>query len=468
MSSKYNQIAKQLVNMFDGNPKLSYADLGRAFGVTRHAAKNIVKAHYAESAAKKAVTEDTRGFDFVQGHEDARYTSPSDIKVNITADTSYPLYAQQQGTTAEQVRELGDKLMQMAVSQDTEDAVQEYGDKLANMESVRELRELAQREAVRRQYTESVRSVSARVETPKLIAYNNEHSENVGLLIISDVHYGMHVPARLTSGYEYTSKDAERQFEMLHAGVVKESIKQQFRKLIILDLGDDVDGDDMRPSQHRFVGPIAVKQSVAYGRLLAQFVASLLPFVAEVQVERVSGNHARTSQKAGLGGLAEIDPASSYDWMAGEVARQILEGPIGAGRVTLTNHESIYAVTQVGDLNVLFEHGSSIRGAGGAVGVPMNAMITAVNKYQHFEGVIDVYVIGHFHNAVQFNTGYDTMCVVNGSFPPTSPYVLSAHKSIHRPSQTLMTVNDSKGVVSVSHVYLDVVRKQSRGDFENV
>ena len=327
-------------------------------------------------------------------------------------------------------------------------------------QEIEELRRLLDRATVIRDLREALREAALAAEPPRLAwappdRPPEEESESP-VLIISDVHVGQHTPARLTAGYSYSVAITERQFAHLAVEVTR--IMQTYgrqagwRRLTILDLGDNVENDSMHTTQHRLVDPLVVQQVQIYGRLLAGLVLNLLQVFPEIRVERVPGNHGRTSPKAGYAGLAELDPVDSYDWLAGEFAAAYLRD---VERATILNHESIYAVTEVGGHRIVFEHGSSLRGGHSWGGIPYYGIDRAAAAYRELVGDFLVLALGHYHRPYMLPTGYGGWVIGNGSWAPTTPFVVATKHRVTRPSQTLFSVHPTRGVTAVWRIPLD-------------
>jgi hypothetical protein len=338
--------------------------------------------------------------------------------------------------------------------------VEQIRERRAANSELLELKRLATKRAVLEELKEALTSSDvATWNVPALLRPSQERRlDRVGLLLLSDIHLGQQTPARLTSGYEYSPAITARQFDSLFQQVLQEALANRWARLIILDLGDTVDGDDMRASQHRLVGPVVVEQVTMYARLLSPFVTSLLPSIPMIHIERVPGNHARTSQRPGLAGLAEIDPMDSYDWLGGESARESLREAIEKKRVSIVNHDTFYSTLEVFGYRVLFEHGSSLHGAGGSIGVPLAGLHRSLLGYRELEGEIDLYCLGHFHQPYAFNAFYNITVVGNGAFPATSPFVMTMRKSAMRPSQARISLEKRRGVTVVQQLWLDTPR----------
>lgn len=278
---------------------------------------------------------------------------------------------------------------------------------------------------------------------------------------------GQHTPGRINAGWNQDVDTTTRQMNRLADAVIRlwEQQRQsvQWKNLVILDLGDDVEHSGMRPSQHRIVEPLVAQQSTIYGRLLADLILRCLTVFEHVRVERVPGNHGRVSEKAGNAGLDVLGPENSWDWVGGEVARAILQESIRDNRVTIVNHENWYAITDIMGHKVIFEHGSSERGGGGFGGIPAYGLTRMGAAYRDLEGDYSLLAIGHWHRPMWLPTGFRSWIGANGSFPPTTPFVASAKHSATRPTQTLLSFHPKKGITQTRWIYLDTARDAGHG-----
>lgn len=414
------------IKQYVENDNMSFAETGRLLGENRHTIKNIYRKYIKP---------------YNEGERTPQQQLPKPVVVESipTGNHIIPNYNDQ-------------------FEQPSFPTVSKIRENMSMRQEVLELKTLATQRAKIEELKDSIRSLDIpSIKAPTML-HTNTKNDSVGILLISDIHLGQLTEGRLTGGYEYSPEITKQQFASLFDQVSQQAVDQAWTKLIILDLGDDVDGDDMRPSQHRHVGPLVVQQCAMYGRWFAQFVANMLEYVPSIHVERVPGNHARTSQRPGLAGLAEIDPMDSYDWIAGEFAREILRDQIEQGLVEIINHETFYSALDVFGYKVLFEHGSSLKGSGGPFGAPMAGIQRALLGYRELEGEIDLYVLGHFHRPYLLNAFFNTTIVGNGSFPPTSPFVMAMSKSANRPSQSLITIEKGKGVTNTKTLWLDTKR----------
>ncbi|MDI3298279.1 MAG: metallophosphoesterase [Bacillota bacterium] len=346
------------------------------------------------------------------------------------------------------------------------DAVSAERERARRKAEVEELRRLVERRAVIEEWRDALREAALTIEPPPLWREAGDcgpGDEETAVLLISDIHYGQHTPARVNAGWTQTAAVVEAQFERLAHAVLRiwdlRRRSMPWRHLVILDLGDDVEGDAMHTSQHRQVDPLVAQQTAEVGRLLAGLVQTLLQAFERITVHRVPGNHGRTTPKAGVAGLAELDPADSYDWLAGEFARAILRPAIEAGRVELHNHESYWASTEVMGHRILFEHGSSLRGGASWGGIPYYGIDRAAAAYRDLEGDYLLLALGHYHRPYMLPSGYGSWVLGNGSFAPTTPFVAGSKHRATRPCQALLSIHPRKGVTMATWLYLDVPRE---------
>lgn len=278
-----------------------------------------------------------------------------------------------------------------------------------------------------------------RIEPPK--------GDKKAILLLSDMHYGMKYEI---NGKSYNTDSAEWQWHNL-CNRLQELIREhKIKELLILDLGDDVDGDDMRVSQHRLIDCYATEQAVNFGWMLGELIIDLgLRLDIELTVHRVPGNHGRIGAKAGLGGLAVIDPISSYDWIAGEIARAYC---LYARCAEIENHSTIHHFLEWNGHRILFEHGSGIGGSS-SVGVPHVAIEKAINDYRCLYGQIDFFFCGHFHRFATHVFNGNTTMICNGAFAETSTYIYNhCHNSL-KPCQ-IMLLFDKQDNPEIIPIYL--------------
>lgn len=326
-------------------------------------------------------------------------------------------------------------------------------------EQVQELRRLTDKRAVIEELQALVRSTCATLPVPKALTVSTlgKRAETL-ILLLSDVHVGQHTPARINGGWTQTVETTQWQMRQLAEQVL--ALTGDWSELVILDLGDDVEGSNMRVSQTRIVDPLVAKQAALYGQMLAELVTTLLTRFDRVRIERIPGNHGRVSPKAGNAGLDELDPVNSWDWMAGVIAEAVLSPAITAGRVEVHNHEGFYGLTTVRQHAVIFEHGASLRGGGSFGGIPWYGVERMAASYRDLEGDYTLLAVGHWHRAWHGSAGRYGHVIANGAFPPTTPFVVSSKHQASRPCQVALALSDA-GIGAVHRLYLDTPRERA-------
>lgn len=345
------------------------------------------------------------------------------------------------------------------------EAVQAERDRAKRRADIVTLKQLTSRRAWMEDIYEAVRTAALAVDVPSLradAAQLGTFDEETAVLLISDVHVGQHTPALINGGWEQTLAVTQDQMRRLGDAVLRiwdiQHRSTPWRQLVIRDLGDDVEHSNMRASQHRYAEPLVAQQSAAYGVMFADLIQRCLTVFAHVRVERVPGNHGRVSEKAGNAGMDVLGPENSFDWIGGAFAAEILRAAIDAGRLTFINHANWYARTEVVGRRIVFEHGSSLRGGGSWGGIPYYAIDRMAASYRDLEGAFDILALGHYHRPYVLPAGYGGVVIGNGSFPPTTPFVVAAKHAHTRPTQTLLSLHPKKGITMIRHLYLDTVR----------
>ena len=368
--------------------------------------------------------------------------------------------------------------------------VREQRDKAELKATTKELKQLVGKKAQIDAIHDAIESASLRVDVPPLLPFaeeQGEFDEEYPVLVLSDWHVGMNTDPRVSSGYAVTVETATKQMNILIKSLYRcwdiQRRSMKWKKLLILDLGDSVEGQHMRASQHREADPVSVA-AVQTGLLIANLIRAALQIFQEVEYRSVPGNHGRVSQKTGTAGLDEVDPINSWDWISTEYARGALGQFNGSdvdlpARLKIYNHGTYIAKTEVAGWPIVFEHGSQIKG-GSYGGVPYYPVARAASNVKNLlaseENLDDdtsrflkkvgepyLFCIGHFHRATMIPTNYGWVCM-GGSFPPTTPYISSTKHQALRPTQWLLSLHPKKGLTMQRPLYLDLPEWQGLTD----
>lgn len=333
-----------------------------------------------------------------------------------------------------------------------------------------ELRKTTALESRIRRYEGALRDcLTAYEPTPLVIPEARERKElpqHELVLLTGDWHTGARYQLHETGGvYEQDVATTRAQVEQLWDRVLRlhaiQSAGINFTKLHIISLGDLIDNDDMRPSQHRAVEDVMTVQTVQAFDLFSWLCRQALTIFPEVEVELVGGNHDRTGRNRGNAGLAELDYADSMSWLIGEFTkRQFVDEP----RIKVQNWQTFFGYKHVAGKRLVFEHGSSFKwNANSYAGIPWYAVSMLPKRYAEMLGKPDITVIGHGHRPAVLPDGRGWL-VVNGALPATTQFEQSSFKSVHRPQQTLLSVHEKYGLTGWTPIYLDVPGTALPGD----
>mgnify|MGYP001582723094 CR=1 FL=1 len=329
----------------------------------------------------------------------------------------------------------------------------------ANRQELKKLTALETR--VRRYEAVLQECLTAYEPTPLVIASSKERAklpQHELVLCTGDWHTGLKAAVHETGGiYEQDVATTRDQVFRLWDRVVRlhdiQSTGINYTKLHIIGLGDLIDNDDMRPSQHRQVEDVMTVQTVQAFDLFTWLVRQALTRFNAVEVDLVGGNHDRTGRAKGNAGLGELDYADTVSWLIGEFTKRLF---VDEPRVKIRNWNTFFGYKMIAEHRVVFEHGSSIKWSASSYGgVPWYGVSQLPRKYAEMLGEADITVIGHGHRPAVLPSGRGWL-VLNGALPATSLYEQSSFKSIHRPLQWLLSVHRKYGLTGLTPIYLDV------------
>jgi hypothetical protein len=351
------------------------------------------------------------------------------------------------------------------ISESLDDALEESRRRDLEQQSRQELKKATALESrIRRYLAVLEKSIEPYTPTPLVIepvARKGKKTvlpEHETVLCTGDWHTGMKTRIHETGGiYEQnvqTTRDQVfRMWDRIQRLHYIDSHGVAQRKLHIIGLGDFIENDDMRPSQHRSIEDVMTVQTVQAFDLLAWLIRQCLTIYETVEVDLVGGNHDRTGQKRGNAGLGELDYADTMSWLIGEFTKRLFEDE---PRISIRNWNTFFGYKKVADKRIVFEHGSSFKwGAGGYGGIPWYGVSQLPRKYAEMLGEADITIIGHGHRPAILPAGRGWQ-VLNGALPATSNYEQSSFKSVHRPLQWLLSVHKDHGLTSYKPLYLDV------------
>lgn len=344
-----------------------------------------------------------------------------------------------------------------------DEAVRLAEEKDIQRQNTAEAKKLLAAESRMRRYTHVLTSVLQTHDPTPLVLepHRHDHESTIEWTVaLSDWHVGHKMRLEESGGIYYqdiatTRKQVAQLWRALSLLHEIESQTYNIPKLHILGLGDFVDNDDMRPSQHRKVEDVLTSQIVQAFDLLVWFVRQALTIFPEVELDLVGGNHDRTGRNRGDAGLGELDYIDTVAWLLGAFMERVLSEDIESGRLKIRNWTTFFGYKYIAGQRVVFEHGSSMKWGGGYGGVPWYGVSQLAPKYASMLGGADVVVFGHGHQPAVIPNG-DGWIFSNGSLPGTSTYVQSSFKKISRPVQWLWSTHQDLGITGWKPLYADI------------
>lgn len=283
--------------------------------------------------------------------------------------------------------------------------------------------------------------------------------EEVAVPWIADLQLGKKTPS-------YDSDICEERVDRYADKVIK--LTEMHRSAVPITkahvwmLGDIVEGENIFPGQAYLIDSSLYEQAMRRGpRILAMFVRRMLSTFDEVVVHAVIGNHGRIGKKG------EFHPETNSDRMCYRVTESLLADEIDDGRLTWEHSEpgstgirGWYSIDEIGEYTCLLVHGDQFRGSLGIpwYGVRKKALawksMAAAGSlpFPHFDDI----AFGHWHQATSWTIN-DIGVRGSGSTESFNDYAAEELGGMSRPSQRMMFVSPSKGIVTAEYpeIWLD-------------
>jgi len=302
------------------------------------------------------------------------------------------------------------------------------------------------------------RLAETQVQAPKWVSSKPKKStrHNVTpILFASDFQWGETIrPEELDGINGYDSKIAARRLHTLFDRTIDicqnaMSDRYDYPGIVYVRGGDMVSGDihqELRETNDLSSIPAVidlVSNEIAGLKMLADHFG-------KVHVVSVCGNHGRQTEKPMHKRFAEAnyDTLSAYMIEAHFIAS-------GDKRFTFCTPPSGDALFDVYGWQFLVTHGDRIgsRGGEGFIG-PAATIARGMKKtfdyYASLNRKLDYILVGHFHTALALEYGFS-----NGCLSGFSEYARSFRLRPNRPSQWLLMVNQSHGVMLPWQIYLE-------------
>lgn len=281
----------------------------------------------------------------------------------------------------EQLQTKESRRLELRIAQEREDAQRRL--------QVRELKRLLSAEAIKQDMLSMIAQHAPLLTPPSLHVYEGSSArpEHTWVLVFSDLQYGQKTTLEASGMvFEQSSAVARAQFSLLRDKLELllqlEYATKNVKELVVLDLGDNHEGDSLRVSQATKVDAPVTVQCIETTDLITEFVTWALTRFPKVRYLKVGGNHDRISQKPGTAGLGELSMIDTFAWLQGEFLRRLFGKSIEDGRLSLTNHESWFGAAHIAGQRFVYEHGASFRASTGCVD-PSTEILTADGWKKH-------------------------------------------------------------------------------------
>lgn len=259
----------------------------------------------------------------------------------------------------EQLQTKESRRLEMRIAQEREDAQRRL--------QVRELKRLLSAEAIKQDMLSMIAQHAPLLTPPPLYVYEGSSArpEHTWVLVFSDLQYGQKTTLEASGMvFEQSSAVAKAQFSLLRDKLELllqlEYATKNVKELVVLDLGDNHEGDSLRVSQATKVDAPVTVQCIETTDLITEFVTWALTRFPKVRYLKVGGNHDRISQKPGTAGLGELSMIDTFAWLQGEFLRRLFGRSIEDGRLSLTNHESWFGAAHIAGQRFVYEHGACL------------------------------------------------------------------------------------------------------------
>jgi hypothetical protein len=299
---------------------------------------------------------------------------------------------------------------------------------------------------------QTLQLVTADAESPSwTLPENNEkgYSDNIPVLLVSDVHYGENVnPREVPDGNCYSPRVSDERWDrLINNTILKTRAKGKSSKgIVVCFLGDDISGDihdELKETNYQT--PIDACMSVAQQKI--KMLKAFEQEFGKVWAISVMGNHGRTNKKPQSKGVSE----HNYDTLITAIVQRQLEEN---KNITFYTPKSGEAYFELCGYNFLATHGDRIGSRGGQGFIGCSATIArgqhkTRQAYSQIKKPIDWLLIGHFHTPILLEH-----TIANGTLVGYSQYARDLKIEPSYPSQTLFYVDKTYGVTDVSRIYV--------------
>lgn len=281
--------------------------------------------------------------------------------------------------------------------------------------------------------------------------YTSFRGDRAAHLLISDVHFDELVNLDEMHGInEYNPSVAKQRIDKLFQEALRYTQDLQIKELNIKLLGDMVSG--MIHEELSENVELGVTGSVlALADYLSQWIQYLRSYFQTIRILGLVGNHGRMHKKPRYKQRQTLN----FDYLLYEFMRRELIDVVDEFDLP----ESFFAVRDSFGTSVFSTHGDVFKGGtglnpvSGTWGRDLAKLNAGLEKHQIG---FDIAEFGHFHEGDMNLKGFDdTKIIANGSIIGANEFSLGAVKRASRPSQTIYTIEEGKGLGYHHTLFLD-------------
>ena len=298
-----------------------------------------------------------------------------------------------------------------------------------------------------------------KAEVPRLSEPKTDGRAQTALLILSDIHIGQVVNSSEVQGLGGYNFQVFKQRKAALINAVRSIIRHHqvahpVKRLHIAWLGDNLEGDQIYPSQRLNIDLDLMQQVFGGVEELAEIPLSFLDLVDHIDNECVVGNHGRVGRKG--------DNKTYVNW--DYVLYRTLQLKLGLYEERIRWHipESFFTTPEIEGWNWLFWHGDDVKSW---AGIPWYGLQRAVGNwiqiFNHMGRRFDYAAVGHFHQEAKVDQAASEF-FINGSWVGTNEYSLRL-RSANTPKQTLLFIHPVHGVTARYPVQLE---RPSKAEFQ--
>lgn len=260
--------------------------------------------------------------------------------------------------------------------------------------------------------------------------YKVKHSNKVGIMQLSDIHFNTLVDTTETSDGYYNMDIASKRLKKYVGICIEQFKKEGIKKVYIVNLGDYI-SSTRREDEKLATATSTALSSLILSHILKQMVLELISNGFEIYITGVIGNESRISKDISYNAVLS---AENWDFIILNILsiifRDVKNVKVLIGNSPLSTVISIPLKEK--NFNLLITHGHNIK----KMAEGCEEIYTEAYKKRGIN--IDLTLCGHFHHFVQFPN-----IIFNGSVIGSNSYSYSLGY-VSKPSQNCIVVNEDK------------------------